>query len=174
MGDDPSPQQLRVLCWIRNKVSVEDFFRPFRGNFKGEAYDSARPPPTQFKNDPSCRPLAKFVHKTLLDGIRSGAISLLGRVGHVRPPHLVIPLTVEPTKPRLCRDVRFLNLWMADAPFKLDSLSYLPRYVGRQSYQTILDDKSGYDHLFWLKKVETTLGSSGVVGISITTNFLSV
>ena len=26
LGDNPGPQQLRVLRWIRNKVSVEDFF----------------------------------------------------------------------------------------------------------------------------------------------------
>ena len=32
-------------------------------------------------------------------------------------------------------------------PFKLDNLCDLPRYVGLDTYQTILDDKSGYDHL---------------------------
>jgi len=158
LGDNPGPQQLRVLRWIRNEVSVGDFFRPFRGNFKGKVYDSALPPPTQFKNNPSCRPFAKFVRKTLLDRIHSGAISLLGRVGQVRPPHLVLPLTVEPTKPRLCHDARFLNLWMADAPFKLDSLSYLPRYVGWQSFQTVLDDKSGYDHLLLAEESRTCFG----------------
>ena len=52
LGENQGPQQLRVLLWIRNKVSVEDFFRPFRGNFKEKAYDSALPPPTQFKNNP--------------------------------------------------------------------------------------------------------------------------
>jgi len=34
LGDNPSPQQLRILRWIRNKVSVEDFFLPFRGDLK--------------------------------------------------------------------------------------------------------------------------------------------
>ena len=94
----------------------------------------------------------------MLDRIHSGAISLLGRVGQVRPPHLVLPLTVEPTKPRLCHDARFLNLWMADAPFKLDSLSYLPRYVGWQSFQTVLDDKLGYDHLLLAEESRTYFG----------------
>ena len=61
--------------------------------------------------------------------LATGAISLLGKVNHVNPPHLVMPLTVEPSKPRLCNDNRFLNLWIKDSPFTLDSLSTLPRYV---------------------------------------------
>ncbi|KAK3739214.1 hypothetical protein QZH41_007834 [Actinostola sp. cb2023] len=32
--------------------------------------------------------------------------------------------------------------------FSLDKLSDVPRYVGQNHYQSILDDKSGYDHLF--------------------------
>ena len=87
------------------------------------------------------------MRSTLLDRLASGAISLKGKVGQADPPHLVSPLTVEPTKPRLCHDARFLNLWMRDMPFKLDILWDLPRYVGLDTYQTILDDKSGYDHL---------------------------
>ena len=61
--------------------------------------------------------------------------------------HLVLPLTVESRKPRLCHDARFFNLYMQDKPFTLDSLRDLPRYVSRDSYQTVLDDKSGYNHI---------------------------
>ena len=46
------------------------------------------------------------------DRLTMGTISLKGRVGKVDPPHLVPPLTVEHTKPTLCHDARFLNLWM--------------------------------------------------------------
>ena len=34
-----------VLDWIKNKVSLFKFFRPFKGHFKGRAYDSVIPPP---------------------------------------------------------------------------------------------------------------------------------
>ena len=146
VDDQPSPQQLQILRWIRNKISIFEFLRPFSGNFRGQSYDSARPPTRQFRNNPSCRPFADFVRRTLLDRLRMGAISLRGKVGESEPPYLVLPLTVEPTKPRLCHDARFLNLWMVDMPFSLDSLTHLPRYVGRDTYQTVLDDKSGYDH----------------------------
>ena len=43
VGDLPSPaQQARVVHWVREKVSVEEYFRPFQGDFKGKSYyDSA-------------------------------------------------------------------------------------------------------------------------------------
>ena len=57
LADDvPTPQQRQTLSWIRNKVSVEPYFRPFTGQFKGHMYDSARPPQAKFRNNPSCRP----------------------------------------------------------------------------------------------------------------------
>ena len=61
------------------------------------------PPPEYFRNSPSCKLFANFVKKTLLECLRTGAISLKGRISEVELPHLVLPLTVEPTKPRLCR-----------------------------------------------------------------------
>jgi len=143
----PTPEQLQVLRWIREKVSIFDYFRPFVGRFKGTQYNSVRPPSAQFRNNPSCRPFADFIRKTLLDRLRKRAVSLIGRMGEVEAPHLVLPLTIEPSKPRLCHDARFLNLWMTDMPFKLDNLTHIPRYVGKNTYQTVLDDKSGYDHL---------------------------
>ena len=79
--------------------------------------------------------------------MRSGAISLWGKVGECSPPHLVLPLTVEPSKPRLCNHDRFLNLWIEDHPFSLDSVQHLPKYVDEGFFQTVCEDKSGYDHI---------------------------
>ena len=136
-----------VLEWIKQGVTVEHFFRHFRGSYKGKNYDSARPPTRIFSNNPSCQQFSEFITSTLIDRLATGAISVWGRVGHVKPPHLVMPLTVEPSKPRLCNDNRFLNLWMVDRPFKLDRLTDLPRYVFPNSFQCVTDDKSGYDHI---------------------------
>ena len=58
-----------------------------------------------------------------------------------------MPITVEPSKPRVCHHERFLNLWIKDCPFSLDYLSDLPRYVGPGHFQTVCDDKSDYDHI---------------------------
>ena len=74
-------------------------------------------------------------------------MKVYGKIGECSPPHLVLPLTVEPSKPRLCQDECFLNLWIRDLPFKLDHLPDLPRYVLPGHFQTTFDDKSGYQHL---------------------------
>ena len=78
VGDNPSPEQATILRWIRDGVSIFDFFRSFSGSFKGQHYQSDRPPPAYFRNSPSCKPFTAFVKKTLLDRLRTGAISLKG------------------------------------------------------------------------------------------------
>ena len=154
----PSAPQSEFVLWINQRVSIFPYFRPFKGKFKDEYFDSALPPSRMFKNNVSCRQFVDFIQKTVLNRLCMGAVSLVGRVGQVKPPHLVLPLTVEPTKPRLCHDARFLNLWMQDKPFTLHKLTDLPRYVSKDTYQTVLDDKSGYDHLLLSDDSHTYFG----------------
>ena len=54
---------------------------------------------------------------------------------------------MELSKPHLCHDERFLNLWIKDLPFKLDHLTDLPRYDLPGHSQTSFDDKNGYQHV---------------------------
>ena len=91
--------------------------------------------------------LTDFIDTTVLACISQGVIKFYGKIGECCPPYLVLPLTVEPSKPRLCHDERFLSLWIRDLPFKLDHLQDLPRYVLPGHFQTTIDDKGGYQHL---------------------------
>ena len=77
----------------------------------------------------------------------SGCYQIQGKIDECSPTHLVLPLTVEPSKPRLCHDERFLNLWIQDLPFKLEHLQDLALYVPPGHFQTTFDDKGGYQHL---------------------------
>ena len=112
------------------------------------------------------------MRSTLLDRLTSGAVSLKGKVGEVDPPHLVLPLTVEPTKPRLCHVARFLNLWMRDMPFKLDTLLDLPRYVAVMPIKQYLMTSRGMTISSFPWKVEPFLVCSGVGGTLFTTSCL--
>jgi hypothetical protein len=47
---------------------------------------------------------------TLLERIANYSLSVLGRVGECDPPLLDLPITIEPSKPRMCHDERYLNL----------------------------------------------------------------
>lgn len=53
-------------------------------------------------------------------------------------------------------------------PFSLDKLIDLPRYVGKDTHQTVLDNQSGYDHIPLSEPVERSLGYSRAVGTSPT------
>lgn len=130
-----------------------------RISFHEVDYDCARPPHWIFRNNPSCKRFTENIQKTLIERIKSGARSLYCRAGEVAsPPHIVLPLVVEPTKPRLCHDAKYVNLWMRDLPFQLDRLSDLPRYVSKDSFQTVIDDKSGYDHILLSEVSRTFFG----------------
>ena len=59
-------------------------------SFKGEHYDSDQPPHRLFKYNVSCKQLENL-STTLLSRRKSGAISLVGKVGQVSPPHIVLP-----------------------------------------------------------------------------------
>ena len=139
--------QVDLLWIIREGVRVNDFFRHFKGNFKGKHYDSAVPSVSSFPNSPCCHQFTDFIDTTVLAWVSQGVVKVYGKVGICSPPHLVLPLMVEPSKPRLCHDERFLTLWIRDLLFKLDHLPDLPRYVLPGHFQTTFDDKSGYQHL---------------------------
>jgi len=94
--------------------------------------------------------------KEIQSRILTGAVKVWGKVKE--PPWLVLPLTVEPSKPRLCVDARFLNLWMADTPFSLDKLAEVPRFVYLKSFMTKLDDKAGYDHVLLTEESRAYVG----------------
>ena len=73
----------KVLRWIEDGVNVFQYFRHFRGRFKGENFDSDLPPCKIFQNNISCKPLASYISRTILERLATGGLSVWGRVGEV-------------------------------------------------------------------------------------------
>ena len=94
--------------------------------YKKATYSSEFPPRKQFANHGSCQRFMEFISQEILNRLLTGAFRIWGVVGVDDAPYLVLPLTVEPTKPRLCLDARFLIVWMKDMPFSLDKLTDVP------------------------------------------------
>ena len=136
-----------VLKWIRDGINIFEFFQAFKGNYKGKHFDSEIPPRQYFQNANICQQYSEFITNELSDKIASGAIRLLGRVGECQPPRVIMPLTIEPSKPRLCHDERFVNLWIKDLPFRLDTLKDVHRLVDKHALMVTCDEKSGYNHV---------------------------
>lgn len=147
-----------ILDWIKNKIDITHFCQCFKGAFKGSSYDSDFPPPKQFRNHASCSKCKRFVSEEILRRVTTGAIRVWGKFGVDSPQYLVLPLTVEPSKPRLCLDARFLNLWMKGMPFSLVKLADVSRYIYKGSFMTKCDDESGYDHVLLSSNSQTYVG----------------
>ena len=128
-------------------MDVKKFIKPLRDHLWVSSMRVRNPRLEFFKNHYSCKQFSQFVTETTLQRIEPGAIRVWGKVGEVAPPHLILPMTIEPQKLRLCIDARFLNLWMVDTPFSLETLVGIPRFVYPNSCMSKIDDKSGYDHI---------------------------
>lgn len=85
-------------------------------------YDTQFPPARVLNNASNCKRFVNFINNTNIERLANGSIEYLGRVGSVEPPHIVSPLTIEPTKPRMCINLMYLNNWIQDIPFSLDTL----------------------------------------------------
>lgn len=90
--------------------------------------------------------------------LKTGAISYLGRVGEVEPPYIISPITIEQTKPRLCLNLMYLNCFMKDTPFSLDTLQDVPHLIKRNSYMSKMDDKSAYLNMLMTENSRQLLG----------------
>lgn len=106
-------------------VDIQEFFSPFKGTFQGRSYYSPIPPRIVPPNARNCQDHEDFISNCIYERVRSGSLLVVGKVGLVDPPYLVMPATIEPAQPRLCHDERFLNLWIKDCPFTLDYITCL-------------------------------------------------
>ena len=139
-------------------MTVEEFVVPFKGAFTcGPAqkfrvpseFDSASPPAYRVGNHPVEGHLEEFVDSEVARMIRIGAALPWSSVDPTpgSHPHLVLPLGVEPSKPRFIWDGRFLNLWMTSLPFCLDTLGKVPGMVPEGAKALSADLKNGYYHV---------------------------
>ena len=69
-----------------------------------------------------------------------------------------MPITIEPSKLRLYHDERYLNLWIKDVPFQLETLKDVHRLVSLESKMICRAEKSGYDHVRLTQESQTYFG----------------
>ena len=153
-----TPTGEQVMRWVERGVDVHEFFAPFKGEFQGRHYDSDTPPAARFDNHALQPDLHAFVSAEVARELRIGAISVWGPVGEVTPPRLVLPVGVEPTKPRKLNDGRFLNLWCKDMPFAFEGLHMIPAVFDKGEYAFNVDHVSGYFHVRLTETSRTYFG----------------
>ena len=146
---DPETAVL-VRGWLSNGVDIGSFLKSYCGTFKGTHYDMSAPDNFYQGNSSSCDKNQQVVARTLEERISNGSLKLLGRWDQLSErelPACIMPLTLDPKKDRVCHDERFLNLFIKDSPFRLDTLRDVPRIVQENDLLVNTDEKSGYDHV---------------------------
>lgn len=139
-----------VRNWLSHGIDLQLFLKPFKGKFRGISYDMALPHSYYQANAATCQSDPNVVARTLEERLKNGSMQLLGRWDNVpmdQLPDCIMPLTLDSKKTRVCHDERFLNLFVKDSPFKLDTLRDVPRIVPTGSLLINTDEKSGYDHI---------------------------
>jgi hypothetical protein len=119
--------------------------------------DSSFPPPTILQNFANCVEHKEDIARHLEEGLGNGSLELLGKVGQVKPPHLVMPLLMiqGSRKSCLCHDERFLNRFMRRIPFSLEGASSIPPLLQEGDYMASSDEKSAYLGIFLTERSRT-------------------
>lgn len=94
-----------------DRVDVQKFSKHLMVSLKGNHYHSDKPPLMYIymQNSAACEKFKEFIVSELTARVRNGFLQLHGKIGEVDSPHLVMPLIIEPSKPRLYHDERVLK-----------------------------------------------------------------
>lgn len=139
------PDKEKLLVDMR---SMSPSFQRFRGSFAGKNYDCDSPPPRVFRNNwpdgltSTGEAPESWAWEKIRADISTGAV-----VEVPYRPRVVLPLSVELSKPRLIHDARYTNLWCDSQGFRMDRVGTVPATFQQRSQFVSYDHKSGY-HAF--------------------------
>ena len=116
------PQRDLILGWVKHGISVKEFIVPFKRQYRKEQFNHLFPPNKHYPNNKNCKFYRDMIsrEREREQKIAMGAIKVWGRVGTCSPPAIVMPLSIEPSKPRLVHDQQYLNCFMRRCSFSLD------------------------------------------------------
>ena len=99
----------------------------------------------------------------MLEWVNDGVIDVWGRVGAMSPSHLVLPLTVEPSNPRLCHDERYFNLWIRTSPSGLSIFRTCPDIFSLGILRRLLTIRAATNISYSIPRRVPILALNGIV-----------
>ena len=154
------PDKHKLISWPQG-AKTESFFKPFtREVYKGKNIKAKLPPTIRLSNYVP-QEFFPWVNETINEYKRIKMLvpwSQVRRQGESMLPDLILPLGVEPNKPRLLWDARYLNLFLKHCPFTLDGVDKISTIGWENMYLFKIDHKSGYLHVPFHRKSWKYLG----------------
>ena len=143
------PDKNRLLNWIQG-VRLEEFVdSSTSGLFHGNYYNGSELTSVELANHIPPQ-FEEWASEELLQLEQKGCIakwSQLADVSESPRPKMCLPLGVEPKKPRLFWDGRWLNLMCKHSPFQMDGVGKVAQCSWQGAHQVTLDHKSGFHNV---------------------------
>ena len=105
-----NPKKYEILSYIVRGVNISNFFVPFKGDFQGNFIILLLSQRLVFLIANLVLISRSLLVPLSLTELKTAHSWFGEKVGSVQPTHLFLPITVEPTKPRMCHDERFFEL----------------------------------------------------------------
>ena len=145
LRDAPVAERTFILDILDHGVRVDDYLAEPDG--AGGWKPSTGPPASSYPNRVPPE-FEAFVTQTLASAEAAGTLRRFVPVpGGPERPHLVLALSIEPTKPRLITDARPLNAFTREQPFSLDNVGHIPSLIGVGELMVSLDHTNAYSHV---------------------------
>lgn len=144
------PNKDQFLSFLRDGVGLHDLLRPpFRGPSVDQPFNPDRFKGAVFRNriPPG---FTDFVDSEISSLASLGCIAKWSDVrgpGGLARPRMIMPLSVEESKPRLIYDARQLNACIRDFPFSMDTVGRVAGVASEDCFMTSLDDKAAFHHI---------------------------
>ena len=149
LQDTPVGDRNTLLGWVKG-VNVYDFVdTKATGIFHGASYNGADLTSIHLPNHVPDEHVS-WVTSEVAKLAATGCVARWKDVADVSvyaKPQMVLPLGVEPTKPRLIWDARWLNLMCRHHPFSMDGVGKVAQCAWPGAHQVTIDHKAGYHHV---------------------------
>ena len=137
------PEKHELLGWLRG-VKIEQYLNTYTDSaFNGQRVHGFYPPQHRAKNLVPDK-FTDWVTQEIQEWESRGII--IRETTQIRA-EVICPLSVEPNKPRLIYDARYINLFFKDKKFSMDGVGKWPEVGWRGMYMFSVDHKSGYHHV---------------------------
>ena len=139
-----------ILPWLQFGEKIESFLAPFSiGNYNGVDINSRWP---QFYREENhvAPAFQHWVSSQIKDLVRTGVMRPWDErcmSSKAQVPIVIAPLIVEPSKPRLIYDARYINCFLSLPSVDMSGAGKIPSCCWKDMYLITLDHKSGYFHV---------------------------
>ena len=142
------PLKNDILSWLKHGVHINYFLAPVsKGTYNGVEINSHLPQTYKEQNHVK-QEFKEWVSSEINSLVQMGVLKEWSMDSMGSPtPVVIAPLLVEPSKPRLIYDARYINCFMELPSVQMFGIGKIPSSCWKGMFMISMDHKSGYYHV---------------------------